>query len=109
MDEEKKIALAEFLGVEPETLTENPGNYGYGGYETEDGEVYIVVTDEEADDLFKDEIQSTWDDLGLESFSEDFQEYICENCIDPDAFYDDMNAMNSSYCSDIAQEDDFQF
>ena len=109
MDEEKKIALAEFLGVEPETLTENPGNYGYGGYETEDGEVYIVATDEEADDLFRDELKSTYDDLGLQSFSEEFQEYICENCIDPDAFWDDMNGMNSSYCSDIAQEDDSQF
>jgi len=108
MEDEKKIALAEFLGVEPDALTDN-SDYNVSGYETEDGKMYIVATDEEADELFRDELQASFDDLGLDAFSEEFQSYICENCIDRDAFWDDMNYLNSSYCSDIAQEDDEQF
>ena len=104
MEDEKKVALAEFLGCDPSEITD----IGSGGF-TRGSEEYRVFTDEEADSAFEDFERASWDDTGLEGFSKWFQDWIVENCIEPDAFWEDMNGMNSSYCSDIAQEDDPQF
>ncbi len=103
MEDEKLNALAEFLGVAPEEIT-------YDGYEysTDQGD-YKVLTNEEADEDFENYQRGLWDDLGLESFSEWFQNWILENAVDKNYFQDDMHSSNSSYAHDIAEESDYQY
>ena len=42
---------------------------------------FLVCTDEEAEKEYEDSFMSLIDDLGLESFSKEAQEYILENCV----------------------------
>lgn len=53
-------------------------------YETDDGEEYLVATEDQAYEYAKDEIKNVWDDLGLESFTDNFREWILENAVDQD-------------------------
>ena len=53
-------------------------------FETDDGEEYLVVDENKAYDYAKDEIKSVFDDLGLESFTDNFREWILANAVDED-------------------------
>ena len=65
--EEKIKALAEFLGISEEEISEG---YTDNVFETSDGEEYLVVTDEEADDEFYQYEENLIDELGLDTFSD---------------------------------------
>lgn len=105
MEEEKIKALAEFLGCDPSEITDN----GHNEFEHSDGGTYKVLTDEEADEDFKDYEESLWDDIGLDSFTDWFKDWIIENAVNEDYFWDDMHDSNNSYAHDIASESDDQF
>lgn len=77
--EERVNALAKFLEVEPETIQDS---YRENLFETEDGEEYFVVTEDEGYELAKEDIESFIDDLGIQGFTPDFQEWIFENAVD---------------------------
>lgn len=78
----KKEELAKFLDVE---IDEIEDGYDDNHFEV-NGDEWMILTEEESYDEFKDWEMSLIDDLGLESFNENFQEHILENCIDEDFF-----------------------
>lgn len=79
-DEDKVTSLAEYLDVDPSEITEIDQDY----YDTPEGE-YIVVNKDEAYDRAASEIRMTFDDLGLQAFTPNFQKYIIDYCISDSA------------------------
>lgn len=73
------------------------------------GEEYYVVDEDEAYNLAKDDILELWDELGLESFSKDFQEEIMYNYVDEDFFEDLCQEDYTYYAQDIANESSDEF
>lgn len=87
---DKAIELAEFLGVAPTAVEETTyGSFSINDDESEhDGEEYYVYTDEEADDAFENAEKDLIDDIGVDSFTENFKSWIYENAVD-EGFLDD--------------------
>lgn len=54
----------------------------------DDNAEYIVVDEETADELCKENIEVLFDDLGIEGFTKDFQYWIIENAIGPEFLYE---------------------
>lgn len=69
-----------------------------------DGSEYKVLTDEEADEEFKEYEENLLDELGLDSFSDWGRDYVISNCVDVDWFDSAMREMNESYVEDIKHE-----
>ena len=59
-----------------------PTKWNENIFETEDGEEWFVGTEEQAREEAKEQIKSLADDMGLESFTPDFQEWILGNALD---------------------------
>ena len=97
--EERRDALADFLNIDGSEIEES-----YGKVLSADGGEYLVVDDDEADEEFADYQRSLWDDLGIESFSESFQEWIMDNAVNSDWFEEAMEESNRFYCEDIMSE-----
>lgn len=75
----KKSKLADYLGVDEEevqTLSDDR-------FEVDEAE-YLVCDEDEAYNYASEDIQNTFDDLGLDSFSEEFREYIFIYYLDKD-------------------------
>ncbi len=111
--EEKKIneedrieALTQFLGLDEEEKEEIEVDDETLTY---DGEEYLVLTDSEADDWFERYQKDLWDDMGIQSFSESFQDWIINNALDKSWFEDTMDENNRFYCEDIADERSREF
>lgn len=64
-----------------------------------DGEEYFIGTEEEADERAKEEVRNIIDDMGLEAFSENFQEEIIGNYVDED-FFEDLKEEEAQYLED---------
>ena len=78
---------------------------GYEEYIVEfEGCEYIVATEEEAEELAKESIMNLIDDIGLQSFSESFQSWIIDNCVDSEWFEDALQEHYESYVEDIKYE-----
>lgn len=100
--EEKKEALAKYLGVKVEDLR----SYDFDkNMMTIDGEEYLVVDEDEAYKYAKDYIKGFIDDQGIDGFTEDFREWIIENAIDSDWFDDAKKESYEYYVDDIENED----
>ena len=99
--EEKIKALAEFLGISEEEISEG---YTDNVFETLDGEEYLVVTDEEADDEFYQYEENLIDELGLDAFSDWAKDYIIENCVNTEWFENFYYEDYESYANDIETE-----
>ena len=104
-DDERAQALANYLEVDVDTLTNNGGK----AFETEDSEEYLVLTEEEAREEAEQSIESLFDDLGIESFTPSFQDWIFENAVDNDWFEDAMRESYDNYIGDIRDEEDNVF
>ena len=105
IDEEDRInALAEFLGLDEEEKEEIEVDRYNDKLLTYDGDEYLVVDDDEADEEFEDYQRALWDDMGIESFSESFQDWIMGNAIDSSWFEDAMDESNRFYAEDIKDE-----
>lgn len=99
-DDMKAQALLDYLkedGIAPEeatvdeiTVIEDGKMFGYDGYE------YIVGTSDEAHDWAIEDVKNLWDDIGFQSFSEDFQEQVLDN----DRLFD-MNRLQEIMDEDI--------
>ena len=100
---ERIEALAKFLGVEVEDLTVS--KYDERTFENEEAGEYIVLTEEEADEAAEEVVRNIIDDIGLESFSEDFQQWILDNCVYSDWFEDALQENIESYIEDIRDEE----
>lgn len=95
----KKEALAEELGVVEEDVIEKEDNV----YEV-DGEEYLVLTDDEADKEFKENEESIIDDIGIESFTENFKDYIRLNLIATKDVLSVIEEMMENYVNDLDEE-----
>lgn len=95
-------ALANFLGCEVEDLKEG---YREEVFETKDGEEYLVLTDEEADEEFYDYEKNSIEEIGLDLFTDWARDYIIENFLDIDWFDEYMEDDYSCYCDDIETEE----
>ena len=99
--EERIKVLAEFLGIEESEILKG---YRDNIFETSDGEEYLVVTDEEADDEFYQYEENLIDELGLDAFSDWAKDYIIENCVDTEWFENFYYEDYESYANDIETE-----
>ena len=99
--EERIKVLAEFLGIEESDISKG---YRDNIFETSDGEEYLVVTDEEADDEFYQYEENLIDELGLDAFSDWAKDYIIENCVDTEWFDNFYYEDYESYANDIESE-----
>lgn len=106
-DEEDRIeALAQFLGLDEEEKEEievDGDTLTYGRNE------YYVLTDDEADEKFEQYQRELWDDMGIQSYSDSFQDWILHNAVDEKWFEDAMDESNRFYCDDIARESSKEF
>lgn len=94
--EERIKALAKELGVEESKIKVSDYEdciFVVDGGEYQDEE-YLVLTYDEAYDKAIENIENTYDDLGLEAFSESFRQDILDMYLDDDALsnsvYDDL-------------------
>ena len=99
---ERFEALAKFLGVEVEDLTVS--KYDERVFENEEAGEYIVLTEEEADEAAEESIKELINDMGLESFTEDFQQWILDNCVDSDWFAECLEDYEIGYIEEIRDE-----
>ena len=99
----KKIeALAKFLGIEASEIEEDMNNHKY--FKTEDGEEYMVLTYDEAEEEFYNYESNLIEECGLDAFSDWARDYIIENCLDVDWFEDYFREDYESYANDIETE-----
>jgi len=79
----KAAALSEYLDVEPYDISDTPEE---NVFEVGDsGQEYFVGTEEEAHAKAVEEIKMLFDDMGLDSFTKNFQDEILRDCIDESA------------------------
>ena len=99
----KKIeALAKFLGIETSGIEEDMNNHKY--FITKDGEEYMVLTDDEAEEEFYNYESDLIEECGLDAFTDWARDYIIENCLDVDWFEDYFREDYESYANDIETE-----
>lgn len=103
--EEKRLALAEHLGIDESELEDSDYDENVFMY---DDMGYLVLDDKEADNAVYNDIESLIDDMGLEAFSENMQNWILENAIDYD-FEEAYHEMEESYVEDIESEGSREF
>ena len=96
----KATALANYLDISVDDMSDG---YSDGIYEADGGE-YFVGTEDEAYQRAKDDIASVFDDLGLDSFSSTFQDWILNNAIDV-ADIDDIIQDEIDFYSEEDDED----
>ena len=99
--EDKKQALADYLDVGIEEIEDG---YDENHFEV-NGEEYMILTEDESYDEFKDWEMSLIDDMGLDAFSENFQEHILENCINDSWFEQVAEEEADFYVGDMSDED----
>ena len=104
---ERIEALTKFLGVKVEDLTVS--KYDERVFENEEAGEYIVLTEEEADEAAEESIKESINDLGLQAFTEDFQQWILDNCVDSDWFAEYLEDYEIGYIEDIrCEESDYE-
>ena len=103
---ERIKALAIYLNVEEDTLSEG---YDDKVVETDDGEEYFVVTEDEARELAEDSIKNFIDECGIGGFTKDFQDWIINNAVEGDWFEDAQREGNEFYFDDILEEGSDKF
>ena len=99
---EKIEALAKFLGIETSGIEEDMNNHKY--FKTEDGEEYMVLTDDEAEEEFYNYESDLIEECGLNAFSDWAKDYIIENFLDVDWFEDFYREDYEDYINDIETE-----
>lgn len=103
--EEKRLALAEHLGIDESELEDS--DYDENVFIYDDRE-YLVLDDQEAYEATYTDIENLFDDMGLEAFSKDMQDWIVENAIDYD-FEKVYREMEEGYVEDIENEESREF
>lgn len=89
--------LAEYLDVDPSTI--EVSNYDDNTFVVDNGDEWMVLTEDESYDKFKEWEMSLIDEMGLEAFSENFQEHILETCIN-ERFFKTVAEEESMYYID---------
>ena len=108
---ERAKALAEYLGISVDDVEIKDAPYMGSAceYSTPDG-VFVVMTEDEADQAMRDYEESLIEDVGIEGFSDWFKDWIIENALAPsDWFEDACKEYYEFYASDIAEESDAEY
>lgn len=94
---EQVLALAQFLGIEPEDVTEN--SYDYEA----DGAEYLVLTDSEADEKWDEYMDSYIDECVLDELPENYRQYFDSEKFKKDCSYDGRGHSLASYdgCEEV--------
>ena len=100
---ERIEALAKLLNVEVEDLTAS--KYYNRVFENEEAGEYIVLTEEETYDAAEESIKDTIEECGIESFSECYQEWILDTCVDKEWFDEYLEEYYSNYIDEIRDEE----
>lgn len=103
--EEKRLALAEHLGIDESELENS--DYDENAFTYDDME-YLVLDDQEAYEATYTDIENLFDDIGFEAFSKDMQDWIVKNAIDYD-FEEAYRKMEENYVEDLENEDSREF
>lgn len=74
-----------------------------------EGEEYTIYTGNEADDALRDDIENIMDDLGLDSFTEDFRQWILENAVDKSWFDEWLSEDVYNQIYDLRNEDSDEY
>ena len=96
---ERIEALAKLLKVEVEDLTTS--KYDNRVFENEEAGEYIVLTEEEAYNEAEESIKDTIEECGLQSFSECYQEWILDSCVDKEWFDGYIEEYYSNYIDNM--------
>lgn len=80
-------ALAKYFDESVEAIEVEDDNL----YSLPMGETYLVLTEDEAYQAAEEEIREVFDELGLEAFTPNFQDYILNNCLDEDIIQEFIN------------------
>ena len=83
-DEARRAALAKYLEVDVEDVELIDDNHEF----LVDGNTYIVLTDDEAEEQFEEEVRRYWEDAGIEGLESWLQDWIFENALDEEALSD---------------------
>ena len=59
-----------------------------------DGWEYYVLTEEEREEIFKEQQQELWNDMGLDAFSTSFVDEILNYCLNEEKLYTQRSSMN---------------
>lgn len=98
-DDDRISALAEYLDISEDEI-KLIWDYEY---ETPEGD-YLVVTEDEAEELAREDIINLYDDIGLESFTPYFRDWIIMNALDNDWFEEAVRESYEYYVEDIEDE-----
>ena len=100
---EKRDALADYLGIDKDKVRLTRFD---DTFVTEDGDSYLVYTDDEATVNARNAVTDSIDDIGFNSFTEYFRnEVIRQQLVDVDWFDDAMKESYEIYADDIKEED----
>lgn len=100
--EERIKALATYLGVEEDEITE-----GYDDTVFEvNGEEYLVLDDDEADEAAVNDIENLIDEIGLEAFTPTMQYWIVENAVGNNEWFDEALEEDMNYYVDDLSDDE---
>ena len=80
IDDQRLLALANYLDVDAEEISQE--TYDPNIYIVDENDGYLVVDEDEAQSYAYDEIVGTFDDLGLEAFTENFRDWILNYAVD---------------------------
>lgn len=97
---DKQEALADYLEVDVEEV-----EYDGGNDFIVDGDRYMVLTDDEADEEFENYCRSLWEDIGLE-IGGSIAEQILENAIDPNELEDYVREDIENYVYEDLTDDE---
>lgn len=103
---DKIKALANFKGCEMSDITytgDKSRPYATDEFEV-DGETYVVMDEDEAEYECRDRIESDIKEMGLQAFSENFQEWILDNAIDQDYLRGIYENDQYAFAEDFANE-----
>lgn len=104
---DKILALAAYLDVEPESISEG---YNEDHFELDDGREYAVFTEEEADEAAREDVRQFIWEFGIAGFTESFQQTIIDNeWIDESWFEDAHRESEEFYADDIIHESSENF
>lgn len=109
--EDRQAALAKYLELPVKAIIYDPDHdiYGYGTqFNTPDG-TYVVMDSDEANQAVYDDVEQLISDLGLDAFSENFQDWIVNNALDDDWFEQYCYENYRSYAEDIDYEEDEEY
>ena len=100
--EERIKALATYLGVEEDEITE-----GYDDTVFEvNGEEYRVLDDDEANEAVVNDIEDLIDDMGIEAFTPAMKDWIVDNAIGNDEWFDEALEEDMNYYVDDMSDDE---